>query len=356
MTGELIENRTMDTMLLDAPFRLNIHKDGSIRQENLHFQLTQEGDKASLTITLHEHAQFVFHGDLITGENGSTTVVSSNTESLIYINSLWSGTYSGGGGDCTAILLAGPAADKKIYSGQLSVQGDGAVLENFDETVTFTLEPFDEENYKQSGGGLEDRFFQMGSIHTDSGDFLLLLDGNQTVLEPVGKGLCFFGRLCPQSEFDFLKNEASQTKRILSDLCRQATDISGTLPDSEKLTGLDPNDPEDMKILMEISKQFSAAAGQDQAPAWYPGELIPTVNFSDEDGFSPVSSAGDSFSKYTGYNIVKMKILKLSFSRTAPRCPYITTIRSTSTTAAKRASSCFPRVNISCRFFYGSRF
>jgi len=300
LTGELIENRTMDAMLPDAPFRLNIHKDGSIRQEKLHFQLTQEGDSASLTIILHEHAQFVFNGELITGNQESPSIGFSNTKSLIYINSLWSNTYSGEEEEYTAILLAEPAADMENYSGQLSVQGTGTVLESHDGTVVFTLESFDDVLYKQSGGELEDHFSQIGNIHTDFGDYLLLLDGNQAVLEPVGKGLCFFGQLCAQSEVELLKNEALQTKRILSNLCRQTAGMDCALPDSEKLQGLDPNDPEDMKILMEMAEQFSAAAGQSQAPAWYPDELIPTVNFSDDDGFSPVSAAEGLFFKIYG--------------------------------------------------------
>lgn len=72
----------------------------------------------------------------------------------------------------------------------------------------------------------------MGNINTAFGDYFLLLDENQANLEPIGKDLCFFGQLCSQSEFDLLKNEASQTKRILSDLCRQTSGMGGVLPDS----------------------------------------------------------------------------------------------------------------------------
>jgi hypothetical protein len=69
-------------------------------------------------------------------------------------------------------------------------------------------------------------------------------------------------------------------------------------PDAEKLKGLDPNDPEDMKTLMEMSEKLGAMANQSQAPAWYPGELIPTLNFSDDDGYSPVSSGEELFKIY----------------------------------------------------------
>lgn len=118
-----------------------------------------------------------------------------------------------------------------------------------------------------------------------------MLDGEQVILEPVGKGVYFCGSLCSQLESATLQNEADKTKTMLNDLCREKSCTEGELPDYSGLKDLDPNDPKDMQKLMGMSEKLNAMISHQDAPAWYPEGLIPMVNFSADDGFSTIPPA-----------------------------------------------------------------
>ena len=268
LTGGFTEDRDADTFMgTETPLRFITHKNGVVLQKNLPFSLTLKGETASLSIKMHEHANFDFHGELT---SGSVKEVSKSDlpkkDHLIYINSLWSGSLTGGSGDYTAILLAKPDADKNSYSGNLSINGTGNALKDLNERVEFSLTPFDNALYQKSGGKLADRFSQMGILHTAGGDYILLLDEEQAVLETAGKGIFFYGKLHSDSESSVLKNEADKTKQMLSYLCRQKSGTSA--PDYSALK-----------------------------PAWYPDGLIPAVNYSKDDGYLTIPAPDGQFFK-----------------------------------------------------------
>lgn len=285
LTGWLTEGREFPAVLSDAPFSVVIQKDGTLQQKGIPFLLQVEGDQASLSIHLHDHASFEFHGTM-TSESAASPEHSADPDSLFYINSLWNGAFSGSeSGDYTAILLASPAADGSGYSGRFSVQGTGDALADAEETVTFSLEPFDDAEYKAWGGTLTDRFAQMGLLRTSGGDYILLLDGDQLLLEAAGKEIYFGGALRSNSESAALENEADKTRQLLSSLCRQKGGTYDQFPDYSGLADLDPNDPDYQEKLTQISEEMQEVFQQDGAPAWYPEGLIPQVNYASEFGY-----------------------------------------------------------------------
>jgi hypothetical protein len=243
---------------------------------------------------MHEQANFEFEGKLTAGFAKPSMTNQPQDSQIIYINSLWVDSLMGGSGDYTAILFAAPAAGTG-YSGQLSVSGNGTALENASESVTFSLTPFNDADYQKSGGMLLDKFAYMGTIRTAGGDYILLLDGEQAVLEAAGKGICFYGGLRSDSESAFLQNEAEKTGEILSYLCRQK---SGGPVDYSQFKGLDPNNPKDMEKLTGLSEQMEEQYGSENGvPAWYPDGLIPAVNFSGDDGYLTNPAPDEQFFK-----------------------------------------------------------
>ena len=291
LTGGLSYDSSIETMISEAPFDVVVHKYATLRQEALPLVLTLNGNKASLSIKLHEHAEFVFSGEMTSESVESPVGRPSDPENLIYVCSMWSGPFSGGAdsGEYTAILLAAPKAGS--YSGQLSVQGTGSVLGAVNEAITFSFEPFDAAAYQNAGGQLDDRFTSMSVLQTAGGTYILLLDGDQVILEAAGKGVYFVGRLPSVSESAALQNEAEKTGKMLSYLYRQKSGTETSLPDYSGLKNLDPNNPEDLQKLMEASEEMSAMITNQNAPAWYPEGLIPIVNFSPDDGFNTIPSA-----------------------------------------------------------------
>ncbi|MDP4153557.1 MAG: hypothetical protein Q8865_09005 [Bacillota bacterium] len=290
LTGSITEDRSTETMLLDAPFRLDINKDGTLQQKTS-FVLKLDGENASLTIKLHDYANFVFNGKLTKDTSEPSAGKSLEPGSLIYINSLWPKSLSGGG-EYTAILLASHDVGKNSYSGQLSISGNGNDLNNISEKVTFSIGAFDSTEYRKLGGKLSDKFAQMAALHTSGGDYILLLDGEQLVLEPIGKNIYFCGSLHSNSEDAALQNEADKTKKMLSYLYRQKYGASSY--DYSEFKGLNPNDPEDMKKLMNLSEDFKDMVSSDKnAPAWYPDDLIPSVNFSTDDGYNTIQPSDE---------------------------------------------------------------
>lgn len=296
LTGEFTEDREVDTIMgEDAPLRFISHKDGTALQKDLPFLLKLEGEKASLSIKIHDHANLAFEGKLTTDSAESPARDFPKPESLIYINSLWSGSFMGGSGDYTAILLATPTTNKNSYSGQLSINGNGTALESIKEKVTFSLEQFDDAFYQKLGGKLNDRFASMGVLHTAGSEYILLLDGEQVILEAVGKDIFFYGKLRSNAEAAFLQNEADKTSEILSYLSRQK---SNAPVDYSMYKGLDPKDPEDMEKLTKLSEELdNMLSSENGAPAWYPDRLIPKVNFSEDDGYLTTPAIDAQFFK-----------------------------------------------------------
>lgn len=290
LIGWLNDDSSMQTMITEAPFDVIIHKNATLRQETLPLLLTLNGTKATLSIKLHEYAEFVFSGEKTSESVESPVGRHSDPESLIYINSMWSRSFSGvaGGGEYTAILLATPKAG--TYSGQLSIQGTESVSSAVNETVTFSFEPFDSTAYRNAGGQLDDYFTSMSVLQAAGGTYILLLDGEQVVLEATGKGAYFCGSLHSATDYSTLQNEARKTEKMLSYLYRQNSGTEDSLPDYSGLKDLDPNNPEDLQKLMDASEELNAMISQQNAPAWYPEGLIPIVNFSAADGFNTIPS------------------------------------------------------------------
>ncbi|SDM93423.1 hypothetical protein [Acetanaerobacterium elongatum] len=292
LTCELLEDKDMQTLMgTDAPIRMVNHKEGSAQLKDTPVLLQLMGEKATLTVKLHDKATLVFEGSVTnTVPPSADTAAPAGT---LYINSLWSDAVSGGSGDYTAILLASQKTDKS-YFGKLTVMGSGDTLKAADETVTFTLNAFDAAAYKEAGGKLSDTFTQMGVIKAGGENYIVLLDGQQALLEPAGQGVVFFGRLCSDAPAA-LQNEADKTMRIFSCISRQKV---GTAEDYSAFKGLDPKNPEDMEKIMALAEKLKGNVDADRAvPAWYPEGLIPTVNFSADDGYLTTPTAGTQFFK-----------------------------------------------------------
>ena len=291
LIGWLNDDSSMQTMIPESPFDVIIHKNATLRQEELPLLLTLNGNKATLSIKLHEYAEFIFSGEITSKSAESPVGRPSDPESLIYINSMWSCSFSGetDGGEYTSVLLATPKAGK--YSGELFIQGTGSASCDVNEAVAFSFEPFDAADYRNAGGQMDDYFTSMSVLQTAGGTYILLLDGGQVVLEAAGKGAYFCGSLHSATDYSTLQNEATKTEKMLSYLYRQKSGTEDSLPDYSGLKDLDPNNPEDLQKLMDASEELNAMISQQNAPAWYPEGLIPIVNFSAADGFNTIPSA-----------------------------------------------------------------
>ncbi len=303
LIGWLNNDSSLPAMIPEAPFDLMIHKNATLRQEGLPLLLTLNGNQASLSIKLHDHAEFVFGGELTSMAAESPVGRPSDPKRLIYVNIMWSSSFSGGadGGEYTAILLASPKGE--AYSGQLSVQGTGNALGAVNEAVTFSFEQFDAAAYQKAGGQMDDQFASMSVLHVTSGNYILLLDSDQVILEAAGKRMYFCGNLPFASESGNLQNEAAKTGEMLSYLYRQKNGTEASLPDYSGLKDMDLNKPEDMQKLIDASEKLNAMISNQEAPAWYPEGLIPIVNFSEYDGFNTIPPVAELMFKIynTGY-------------------------------------------------------
>lgn len=290
LTGWLTYDNQIPAMVQDAPFNVVMHKDATLRQEGLPLLLTLNGSEASLSIKLHDHAEFIFRGEQTSDPAEPPVGRPSDPDSLLYVNSMWSCEFSGetDGGEYTAVLLASPKSG--TYSGQLTVQGTGDALDAVSEAVTFSFTPYDAAEYRQAGGRMDDSFASMSVLYTAGGTYILLLDGEQVMLEPAGKAMYFCGSTRAQVELESLQNEATKTQTMLNYLCREKTGMEGEIPDYSGLQDLDPNNPEDMQKLIDMSAEMNAMFSHQGSPAWYPDDLIPMVNFSVDDGFVTLPS------------------------------------------------------------------
>lgn len=293
LTGWLNDDSNIPAMISEAPFDVIIHKNATLRQEGLPLLLTLNENQASLSIKLHDHVEFVFNGEMTSASVESPVGRPSDPESLIYVNSMWSCSFSDGadGGEYTAILLAFPKVG--TYSGQISIQGTGNILDAVNEAVTFSFAPFDTAAYRKAGGQLDDQFASMSVLQTTDGVYILLLDGDQVILEAAGKAVYFCGNLSSVSESGTLQNEAAKTGKMLSYLYRQKSGTEASFPDYSGLKDLDPNNPEDMQKLMDASEKMNAMISHQAPPAWYPEGLIPMVNFSADEGFNTIPPTAD---------------------------------------------------------------
>ncbi len=307
LTGWLTYDNNIQTMMPEAPFKVISHKDATLRQESLPLLMTLNGNQASLSIKLHDHAELVFSGKITSEAVESPVGRPFDSENLIYVNSMWSCSFSGGhdADEYTAILLASPKAG--VYSGQLSIQGTGDLLNAVNETVSFSLEPFDTAAYLKAGGQMGDKFASMSVLHADDGTYILLLDGDKVILEAAGKGVYFCGKTASASESGALQNEAAKTEKMLSYLYRQKSGTEASLPDFSGLKDLNPQKPEDMQKLMEASEKMAAIISHQDAPAWYPSDLIPLVNLYKDDGYTTIPSDDEKLFRIYNTQYYEMK-------------------------------------------------
>ncbi len=247
----------------DVPYNYKNQKDGTMQQD-LPVMLKIEGEEAILSVKFHEQATLAFKGKLINIPEQAHKEV-AEPEGIIYINCMWSDSFMGGNGDYNAILLASSDGNKS-YSGKISINGSGNALNVINEEVTFSIERFYDELYVKSGGKLEDKFEYMGVFSAAGYDFILLFDGQQVILEIVGKEKYFCGGICPANDYNMLENEADKTSEMVSFLYR--------IKDSETENYVDY-----------------------APPSWYPHELIPKVNFSEYDGFMTIPVINEQFFK-----------------------------------------------------------
>lgn len=281
----------------DVPYDYINQKDGTMQQD-LPIILNIEGEEAKLSVIFHEQATLVFEGE-ITNNQEQTHKEVSESEGLIYINSMWSESFLGGYGDYNAILLASPSSKHdKSYSGKISVNGSSDDLNEINEEVTFTVEKFSDELYTGAGGKLKDKFEYMGVFNAAGDDFILLYDEEQIILEPVGKDKYFCGGMHSIDDFSILKNEADKTIEMASYLYRVKNSELENYLDLKSFEGLDPNKPEDMQKLMDLAEELTNKVGSENvSPSWYPHELIPKVNFSEYDGFTTTPLINEQFFK-----------------------------------------------------------
>ncbi|HEX2945319.1 MAG TPA: hypothetical protein VHT96_05130 [Clostridia bacterium] len=286
----MTEDKDSDTFLgKDAPVHMVSHKEATLLQKDIPCLVKLDGEKASISIKLHDQATLVFTGQPMEGPDEAPENETPQRQGIIYINSM------GGSGDCAAILSAEYSAEQNSFSGKLFINGNGAAFESIDENVKFTLKQYDSSLYQSSGGILRDKFTHMGTLHTGAGDFILLLDGKQVILERVGKGMFFCGGLFSDSQRDNLYNEADKTRKMLTYLFCQK---SGDDIDYSQFEGLNPDDPEDMEKILSMSEELDDVIGAENGvPAWYPVGLIPTVDFSEPDGYLTTPVIGQQIFK-----------------------------------------------------------
>jgi len=116
-----------------------------------------------------------------------------------------------------AMLTAMPASGFE-YSGDLCVYGTANEMPFVDETVRFTLQPFDVQAYHNAGGALPGSFDAFGVIRASDGDYILLIDGDRPLIEPANSDMIFYGSLIAGGEADMARHEADETKRLMRTL------------------------------------------------------------------------------------------------------------------------------------------
>ena len=114
----------------------------------------------------------------------------------------------------SGVLTAAPTVTGK-YIGNLFVYGDGSGVPFCDEDISFTLQPFSEQAYREAGGILPIGADAMGVISTSAGGYIIWLDGDIAMLEAVGSGgVTFIGRLIPESGLSEARRIADDTKPV----------------------------------------------------------------------------------------------------------------------------------------------
>lgn len=283
MIGRIREDRDIPTLLNDGPVSFASQKEGSSILKEIPISLELNSNEAVLSVKFHEKAELQFPGKIEKGPVESHIRSTSVKNGLMYINSQWSDSLSGGGEDYTAILLAAPVSGSSKYSGSLFLTGNGDKLAKTDAKVSIDISQFDSNAYKNAGGKYTGEFTGMSIFEAGGKKYALLVDGDEVILEPLGTGTAFFGDLFAADKNSYLLNQANKTKTMISCLYRQT---GGGSVDYSAYEGLDPKDPEDMKKILELAKNMSSTIGSNRAiPAWYPKNLIPVVNFSGDDGY-----------------------------------------------------------------------
>jgi len=274
----------------DVPYDYKNQKEGTFQQD-LPVILKIDGKQATFSVKFNEQSTLVFSGEIINTPDQSNEDF-EKTEGIIYINNVWSNSFMGGAGDYNAILLASPE-DNERYTGKISINGSGNDLNVINEDVTFSIEKFSEALYEKSGGNLRDKFENMAVFNAAGQEFILLFDGSQVILEPVGKNKYFCGNVKSNEDYVKLENEANKTIEMVSYLYSIKNNETISNMDYSAIDELDPNSPEDLENMMEIAEEFTNASLNNSQPSWFPYDLIPAVNFSADDGFltTPVIDA-----------------------------------------------------------------
>jgi hypothetical protein len=125
------------------------------------------------------------------------------------------------------------------YAGNLCVYGEAQRMPFVDETVRFTLQPFDAQMYKDAGGSLPGSFDAFGV--PAGGRCIVLIDGERPLIEMTDSGMTFYGALIAENEAGEAQRIADETKQLMRTLYdgadKSKADI-GKIP--ETLTGKPP--------------------------------------------------------------------------------------------------------------------
>jgi hypothetical protein len=172
-------------------------------------------------------------------------------------------------GKCVSINSAYMERDKKVnyeyramltakqtqsyeYTGDLCVRSMGNSIPLVDELVSFTLKPFDEQAYKNSGGYLPFIFDAYGVIETSKGKYIVLTDNDRVLIHPANSVYTFIGEFVPESRFEEERRVAGETKEMLKFLYIDYDYFNSNFRDTDG------------------SSYYS-----NSLPAWYPSSFMP---------------------------------------------------------------------------------
>jgi hypothetical protein len=226
-----------------------------LQYEDFTWRLEMENDMAKLYFSEDDTEPYI--GKCVTLPPDETPFQDVPADKVISVNS--DGRQLRGqtnGHEYRGILTAEPSGGG--FAGNLFLYGDGPGIPFCDEDVSFTVEAFDAQTYKNAGGAMPISADAMGVIHALAGDFIVLLDEEHVLLEVEGSDVTFAGGLISESEAEEAKYVADETKPIV-------------------------------KCLYDGTKEKTKSGGMlDGIPAWYPEWLMP----------KPISA------EYQRYNVV----------------------------------------------------
>jgi len=175
------------------------------------YKLTFEGDKARLFI--NTGFGFEFTGSIAQADPGKPKP-EQKIGSSISVNSVFYETGEIFNHEYRAMLTAVPVSDAG-YAGELCFYGSAGGTPFVDEEVEFTLLPFDHEAYREAGGVLPGDFDAFGLIDDK---YIVLIDGERPLIEPVNSSMVFYGAFIEESEADEARRIAEDTKELMRTL------------------------------------------------------------------------------------------------------------------------------------------